>query len=707
MKTFFYPKSMVVVGVSLTKINLGKIIILNNLKQGYKGSLYGISTAEGEINGVKVYKDIMDLPETPEVAIIITPAKTVPEQVEKCGKKGITRVVIESGGFSEYSHMEQSLEEQILTIAQKYGIKIIGPNCIGTINFEEKVFMPFAFFGKEIPSGTVSMISQSGGVGNTYLHALPENHIFINKFVSVGNKLMLDEADFLNYFVNEDETTKIILCYLEGFNRGRDFFDIARASEKPIIVHKSNRSPLSAKIAQSHTTALSASDVVVDAAFAQGAVIRAEDEEEVIKAVKAMQLPPMKGRNVAVLSRSGGHAVVSADACAKYNFNLITFPESYINTIRSLYKTRVISHQNPLDLGEIFDYTIFGTILEETIKLDEVDGILFNHLYQSEYEGEMSRTFLDTVERLVREYHKPVMVAMISDAKEMLDINMNHPMPIFNTPYSAAHALAISADYYERKKFRKTNAHLDSRKIQTIKEGLLRMHSVLHSKNDPLFHESIALCQAIGLPVVKGTLITSVDEIYNSQFEFPVAAKIVSPDAVHKTEVDGVKLFINTVDELEDAFLNMQQSLYDYNPNARFSGIYVHTMAKAGTEFIVGAKNDPVFGPIVIVGFGGIFVELFKDVAIRLAPVTQDEAMRMLKQLHSAQLFEGFRGRHPLDAQALSEVISTISYVIAYSDEITDIECNPVMVYPKGQGCMAVDARIFVKRQTISATAKH
>nr|HPK45381.1 CoA-binding protein [Spirochaetota bacterium] len=324
MKTFFYPESMVVVGVSLTKINLGKIILLNNIRQGYKGILYGVSTHEGEIEGVIVYKDILDLPTTPDVAIIITPAKTVPEQLEKCGKKGICHVVIESGGFSEYSEQEQSMEEQILGIAKKYGIQIIGPNCIGIINFEEKVIMPFAFIQNIPEAGQVSLISQSGGVGNTYLHALPENHIFMNKFISIGNKLMLDEVDFLNYLVNEDEATRIILCYLEGFNRGKEFFEIARLSEKPIIVHKSNRSPISAKIAQSHTTALSASDAIVDAAFAQSGVIRAEDEEEMIKAVKAMQLPLMKGRNVAVLSRSGGHAVISADACAKYNFNLVS-----------------------------------------------------------------------------------------------------------------------------------------------------------------------------------------------------------------------------------------------------------------------------------------------------------------------------------------------------------------------------------------------
>jgi len=701
MKTFFYPESMVVVGVSLTKINLGKIILLNNIQQGYTGKLFGVSTQEGRIEGVPIYKDILDLPEVPDVAIIITPAKTVPEQLEKCGKKGIQHVVIESGGFSEYSQSEQSLEQQILAIANKYGIKIIGPNCIGTINFEKKMFMPFAFFRKDLVAGEVSMISQSGGVGNTYLHALPENHIFINKFVSIGNKLMLDEVDFLDYFVNHDDNTRIIICYLEGFNRGREFFDIARASEKPIIVHKSNRSPLSAKIAQSHTTALSASDAVVDAAFAQAGVIRAEDEEEVILAVKAMQLPPMKGRNVAVLSRSGGHAVISADACAKYNFNLITFPESYINTIRNLYKTRVISHQNPLDLGEIFDYTIFGKIVEETIKLDEVDGILFNHLYQSEYEAGMSRTFLDTVERLVREYNKPVMVAMISDAKEMLDINMNHPMPIFNTPYNAAHALAISADYYQKKAMRSNRGIIDTTMMNSVKTQIPYFDTIGKENREPLLHESIQFCQRVGVPIVNGILVQSAEKIEKTEFQFPVAAKIVSPDAIHKTEVEGVKLNINTKEELKDVFDDMRKSLYDYNPNAVFSGVYVHTMAPGGTEFFVGAKKDPVFGPIVLAGLGGIYIELFKDVSIRLAPVTKAEALEMIRELKAARLFEGFRGKEPLDANAFSDVIVTLSHAIASIEEISDIECNPVMVY--SHGCMAVDARIFLQTQKVAS----
>ncbi len=295
--------------------------------------------------------------------------------------------------FSEYSHGNYSLEEEVLKIAEKYGMKVIGPNCVGTVNFDIKMMMPFAFF-KDIPTGgRVGLIVQSGGVGGTYLRAITGYGIKPGKFVATGNKLQLDEVDFLEYLLHDDKTD-IVAIYLEGFKRGRAFFDLARQSEKPIIVQKSNRSALSAKIAQSHTTALSGSDEVVDGAFRQAAVVRIEDEIDFINAIKIIRLPLMKGRRVAVLSRSGGHAVLSADACAKYGFEIVPFPPSFIEKLKTIYNTRVIAHQNPLDLGEIFDYTIFTNILEEALKLSTYDGVLFNHLYSSNFEAEMSRTFL-------------------------------------------------------------------------------------------------------------------------------------------------------------------------------------------------------------------------------------------------------------------------------------------------------------------------
>ncbi len=694
MEKFFYPRSMVVVGVSITKINLGRLILMSNLQQGYAGRLYGVGAREGEVDGVHVYDSIRGLPETPDVAILITPAKTIPDQLEECGKKGITHVVIESGGFSEFSGDEVDLEKEILFIAKRYGIRLIGPNCIGTVNFEIHMMMPFALFKKGSRTGSVSLISQSGGVGNTYLHGLPENHIFLAKFASVGNKLDLDEVDFLQYFI-EDPKTKIILCYLEGFSRGREFFDLSMRSDKPIIVHKSNRSPESASIAQSHTTALSAGDDVVDAAFSQAAVIRADDEEEVIRAVKAMQLPLMRGRKVAVLSRSGGHAVISADACARFGFEMIDFPEPFLQAVRSMYETRVISHQNPLDLGEIFDYTIFTRILEEALKLDEVDGVLFNHLYQSEYEADTSRTFLDSVVTLVEKYNKPVMVTMISDAEELLDINKNHPMPVFSTPVSAAGALNISAEYYEKKQHR-DNRGQDEEELVDLNSIDEYLSAPVYRHRQPLLNENLEICALAGMRSVRGKKIKTVDELENVSICFPVAAKLVSADASHKSDAGGVQLNISNYDELADAIMEMKGSLEKYSPGADFNGVYVHEMAPSGAEFFVGARRDPVFGPLVVTGMGGVFIELFKDVSMRLAPLTVNEAWDMVQSLASYPLLEGSRGNPPLDTEALVELIMRVSDLITGIKYIEEIDLNPVFIYEDGKGSTVVDCRIFI-----------
>jgi acetate---CoA ligase (ADP-forming) len=694
MNTFFYPRSMVVIGASVTKMNLGQIVLLNNIRNGYEGSLYGVGSLEGEIEGVRVYKDVDSLPEAPEVAIILTPAKTVPTLMESCGRKGIRRIVIESGGFSEYSHGDHSLEEEVLEIARKYGMKVIGPNCVGVVNFDIKMMMPFGFF-KGIPpvGGRVALIVQSGGVGSTYLRAFSAFGVKPGKFVSIGNKLQLDEADFLDYFIR-DEKTEVITLYLEGFNRGREFYNLALRSEKPIIVQKSNRSPSSAKIAQSHTTALSSLDDVVDGLFRQAAVIRAEDESDFIDAVKIIRLPPMRGRRVAVLSRSGGHAVLTADACAKYGFEMIQFPLSFIEKLKTIYNTRVIAHQNPLDLGEIFDYTIFTIILEEALKLEEVDGVLFNHLYSSDYESGMSRTFLSGVEKLVEKYRKPVSLAMISDRHEIMDVSMNHPYPIFTSPLEAAEALNVSATYHERKAARDKRGteaayEIDILKIQDIMKGCIKEGRI------PLTDEALAVCAAAGLNPMKGKVISGDASVGDMDFDYPVVLKLLSRDASHKSDVGGVRVNIGSGEALLTAVSDMKEAMESLNPLPAIDGFLIQEMAKSGIECFVGGRRDPVFGPIVMAGLGGVFIEIFKDTAIRLAPVTEREARDMLRELRAYSVLEGTRGKRMADMEALVEVICRVSSLMAVASDISEMDINPVIVHPVGEGVSIVDARVF------------
>jgi acyl-CoA synthetase (NDP forming) len=581
----------------------------------------------------------------------------------------------------------------VLKVADKYGMKVIGPNCVGTVNFDVKMMMMFTFFKAIPPGGRVGIIAQSGGVGATYLRAIIGYGIKPGKFVAAGNKLQLDEVDFLEYFLH-DNKTDIITVYLEGFKRGREFFDLAMQSEKPVIVQKSNRSALSAKIAQSHTTALSNDDEVVDGSFRQASVIRVEDEMDFINAIKVIRLPLMKGKRVAVLSRSGGHAVLSADACAKYGFEITPFPPVFIEKLKTIYNTRVIAHQNPLDLGEIFDYTIFTTILEEVLKLDTYDGVLFNHLYSATFEAQMSRTFLTGVEKLVAQYQKPVCLAMISAREEILDISQNYEFPIFSTPLEAASALHVSLDYYQRKKARDARGRVpsydvDLSAITTIRENCRR------EKRIAFTDEALSICNAAGLQQVLGVVIKNAQSAGRIGLKYPVALKLISRDASHKSDVGGVAINIPNRKALLAATAEMEKTLKRLKPRPAIDGFLVQEMAPAGIECFVGGRRDQAFGPIVIVGLGGVFIEIFKDTAIALAPVTKREAADMLKELKAYPLLQGVRGKGRADIKALIEVICRVSALLTNCPEISEMDLNPVIVHPDGQGVSIVDARVF------------
>ncbi len=693
MEKFFSPRSIVVFGASATKMNLGQIVLLNNKQVGYEGNLYGVGSQEGDVGGVHIYTSVADLPETPDVAIFLTPAKTVPGLMRECGEKGITHIVIESGGFSEYSHGDHTLEDDVLAVARKYNMKVIGPNCVGTVNFDLKMMMPFAFF-KDIPfGGRLGLISQSGGVGGSYLRAVAGYGIKPGKFAATGNKLQLDEADFLDYFIS-DPKTDIIALYLEGFKRGRTFFDLARACDKPIVIQKSNRSPVSAKIAQSHTTALSSDDTVVDGAFKQAAVIRVDDELEFVNAIKIVRLPLMKGSRVAVLSRSGGHAVLTADACGKYGFDMVPFPPAFIEKLKTIYKTRVIAHQNPLDLGEIFDYTIFTDILEEALKIDTYDGVLFNHLYSSDFEGEMSRTFLAGVEKLVAKYQKPVCLTMISDREEILKVQQSQSFPVFTSPLEGATALHVSRTYYEMKKARDNRGGLPRCKINLRAVEKIREHCASRKRN-PLTDEALAVCAAAGLKPVAHRVLHTEKELRTMPLQYPLAVKLISRDASHKSDVGGVKLNVGSKKDLLAAVAGIQKAARQIRPRLAIDGYLLQEMSPPGVECFVGGRRDPAFGPVIMAGLGGVFIEIFKDTALGLAPVTRSEAEAMIKDLKGYPLLAGARGKEPADVKSLVDVVCKISALLAACPDIAEIDLNPVIVHPKSRGVSIVDARVF------------
>jgi acetyltransferase len=371
---------------------------------------------------------------------------------------------------------------------------------------------------------------------------------------------------------------------------------------------------------------------------------------------------------------------------------MVPFPPSFLEKLKTLYLTRVIAHQNPLDLGEIFDYTIFIRILEETLKLDNVDGVLFNHLYASTYEKEMSRTFLAGVDKLVKEHGKPVAVAMLSDPAELLDVARSQPYPIFTSPLEAAAALDISATYWERKTRRDNRGALpallpDRGMLDSLAQRCRRERRI------PLTDEALEVCRTAGMTTIKGWAIRNAEETDAISPRFPVAVKLISRQASHKTDVGGVRLNIRNRRSLKKVLAEMEQTF-----NVIADAFLVQEMALPGVECFVGGRQDPVFGPVVMVGLGGIFIEVFKDTAIRLAPVTKMEASDMIRELKAYPLLQGVRGGEAADAPALVEVIVKVSALLAAAPEIAELDLNPVIVHPAGKGVSLVDARVFFRQ---------
>ncbi len=443
MREFFYPTSVAVIGVSAKPTNLGRNIVANLVEYGYDGMVYAVGPSGGIIETRRIYRSVVDIPDHVDLAVILTPALTVPDILEECGQKGIRWAIIETAGFREFTEEGKKLEEMISEVANKYDIQFIGPNCIGAMNMENGFCVPFPRLNKFLNQGDVSMITQSGGVGLSVLNLMSNEGLGLNKFVSVGNMLNKTAEDMLEYFI-KDEKTSLIFLYLESIGDGRRLMQVARTSNKPILAFKSNIGKLGQKIALSHTASLTSDDKVVDAAFHQSGIVRVRDATSLGNNLKILRLPPMKGKKLGVISRSGGHAVIAADACELSGFELAPFPESFLREIEKHFRASVIRLTNPLDLGDLFDLDVYAQIIERTLQLPDVDGVVFLHTSLSESENRTSRKLLERIMNLVHQYDKPVAYYISTATQEVTFLKQNYPYPIFTQVVETVRALEMS-----------------------------------------------------------------------------------------------------------------------------------------------------------------------------------------------------------------------------------------------------------------------
>ncbi len=692
IESFFYPESIVVVGVSPDRANLGKNIVQNCLTFGFAGEILSVGIKGGIVFGQRIHPSVESIDRPVDLAVILTPAQTVPGILDACGRKGIRRVIIESGGFSELGEEGAVIEQACIEAAKAHEIRFIGPNGIGLSNLENGLILPFWPMREDLKPGPVSVLAQSGGVGLSYLGFLAEENIGVNKFVSMGNKLNVDENDLLEYLI-QDEGTRIILLYLEGFTDGRRFVEIASRSEKPILVHKSNRFETSSSIAHSHTTALFANDTLVDEALAQAGCIRVNTMNEAMDYIKGLSMPPLRGNRIAVVSRSGGHAVITADACAHYGFELPDFPPELLKKVEKRLRAHVIRLQNPLDLGDLFDLDFYEHIVEEMLKRNDLDGVLLGHGYRRGFEQEASRTLIGRVSELARRYGKPVALAIFAEAMEIDHLKRHYDIPIFTAPENAMRAFDLS-----RKSFTpRTKTYVEDRTPELQGMDQNSIQAILDRgalRGELLLSEGLDLLIESGFTVPGHRLVRTPDEAIQamSGLGTPVVMKLNRPHISHKTDRGAVLTGIRDEKDVRSAFPALQKAA-----GRKDVEVLVQEMGRGDLEVIIGGKRDAVFGPVVMFGIGGILVEVLGDAVWGVAPLDRGQASRMIRRIRGRRLLQGIRGKPPRDAEAVEDLIVKLSKLMAGFPAIKEMDVNPVMVGEHGKGATAVDARVILE----------
>ena len=447
MKQFFQPKSIAVFGISDTPDNLARIIVENLDRFGFAGKVFPVGAKKGKLGNRNILTSINEIEETPDLAVILVPGRFVPDTLMACGKKGVRHIITESGGFTEFDDGKKALEEQIQAIASKFGIRVIGPNCFGAIDLSTGVVLPFFVLNPSyMKKGSVSLVSQSGGIFyDTCMLASCEG-VGMNKLVSIGNKLLTSEIDCLEYFAH-DETTSIIGLYLENFSNGRRLMELATRISKPIVCLKANRSPAAMEVARFHTTALAGDDEVADAALKQAGIHRVQNFREMLDTFKVFSLPLIKGNRLALITRSGGHGVLAGDAAHRHGFEAAKLSDGFFDLVKSK-KINVIRTTNPVDIGDVYSLNAYGEIIEKALQEKNVDGVAFVATFSSETDGLAVKEALKRTQTLMQRYEKPVVFCMVTNKDQWFPMKEVSDFPTFTDVDDALKALALSLEHF-------------------------------------------------------------------------------------------------------------------------------------------------------------------------------------------------------------------------------------------------------------------
>ena len=701
----FNPQTVAIIGASDVEGSVGHAIVKNFTQSGFAGKVYFVNIKKPEILGVKTYPSIEQVPEEVDLAMIATPAKTVPGVMEECGRAKVKGVIIVSAGFKEIGPEGKALEDQVGAIAKKYGVRVIGPNCIGVIR--PRINLNATFLDKMPKPGNIAFISQSGALGSAILDWAIHENIGFSNFVSVGSMIDVDFGDLIDYF-GSDPKTKSILMYIEGITQARKFMSAARhfARTKPIIVVKSGRFSESAKAAASHTGSLSGSDEIYDAAFKRAGIVRVNDIADLFNAAEVLGTQPLpKGNKVVIITNAGGPGVMATDALISFGGQLAKLSQKTVDALNKVLPP-FWSHGNPIDVLGDAKADRYKAAMEAALNDENVDGILVIFTQQAVSEAiPIAKDIVELVRN--RPYQNKTIVTSfmgfgaVQEANAILNANN---IPTYSTPEQALKTYMYMYNYqrniedlYETPEELPVDAAPPKRPILAILKNAAAENREILTED-----EAKKILKYYNFPVVRTAVANNIDEAvaYATEMGFPVVLKILSPQIIHKSDAGGVILNINSPREVRDAFELLIQRATAYNPHAQIIGVTVQPMVeKRGQEVIIGGKTDPVFGPVIIFGMGGVGVELFKDVSIGLPPLNTTLIRRMMEETKIYRLLKGYRGSAAVDLKRLDETILQFSQLLTDFPQIKEIDINPLLISDKD--ATILDARIVLDKEKV------
>lgn len=697
LEVFFNPKSVAVIGASTSSKKLGYAVLENLVNGGYAevGKIYPINPKTDEILGQKAYPSVLDVPDGIDLAVIVIPYPFVPAVLDECGEKGIPGVVVISAGFREAGMEGLERELELVEIAKKHQIRLIGPNCLGIID----TFTPInaSFSAGTPPQGPMAFMSQSGALGTAILDWAQAGRLGLAKFVSLGNKADVSEIDLLKAW-SDDIDTNVILIYSEGLPNGQEFINVARevTKNKPVVAIKSGVTKSGSRAVSSHTGSLAGSEQAYQAAFQQAGVLRANDMASMFAMALALGYQPLlKADQIVIVTNAGGPGILATDALERSGMSLARLENETIQALEK-YLPDAASAANPVDVLGDARGDRYKFALDIVSRDPNVDGIMVVLTPQAMTEIEDTAKAIGSLSQKI---DKPILACFMGEAKveQGIKILREYNVPNYSFPVRASLAFRAMSQYREIKE--RKEPVFESFKVdnKSVKQVLER------AKKDGRYAigdaEAWDVLKAYGLSIPRSVLAKTPQEAVEiaGDLGYPVVLKIASPDILHKTDVGGVKIGLESPDQVRDAYELMIYRTERFLPEAQIWGCQVQEMAPpGGLEVLIGMNRDPQFGPLVTFGLGGIYVEALKDVTFRLAPFTRLEAQAMLEEVRSKALLEGVRGKPPIDKEAIVDTLLRMGQLVQEFPEIAEFDINPLIVYPKEQGAIAIDMRLVL-----------